>query len=110
MSLARVTPVTACTTIAGMVNNPSANTTSSETTRMAATLPLRPTAHLKNAVPRPVPNRTVDDVNELQPEVGVHVITSRMSRSRNGAKYSSTVSKPMHGIAPTGRDWPFDIF
>ena len=57
--LARTTPVTACTTIAGVVNSQSAHTTRSPTTRIALTLPLPSAVNLKNAVPSPVPNRTV---------------------------------------------------
>src|SRR5262245_11623672 len=47
-----------------------------------------------------------DDVHRLKHEVRAHATSSLMSRSWSGSRNSSTVNRPMHGIAPFGSDTP----
>src|SRR6267142_1834549 len=52
--------------------------------------------------PRSEQNGGADDVHDLEDEVAVHSTISRMLRSRSGSRNSSTVNRPMQGIAPVG--------
>src|ERR1700730_17101856 len=59
--LANANPVSGCTIAAGVVNNQSASATLRVTTQITAGSALAFARHIENAVPRPVPNRTVAD-------------------------------------------------
>lgn len=54
-------PVKGCTITAGVVNSQSARTVKRATDAMADKLPPRHVHHMKNAVPKPVPNSKVDE-------------------------------------------------
>src|SRR6185437_6116240 len=54
----------------------------------------------RNPESRPDEDSGADDVHNIEDEVGTHSTISRRSRPGRAARYSSTQSRPIQGIAP----------